>query len=426
MKRDSLVVAEGCVLSGDEVGRTRPNANALIVGTTGCGKSTSVILPTVARMHCSNPILSYAKERDAYLMAEYLKRKNYTVHILNAAHPKKSTLSYDPIASIESYADIEALSAAIVDMSIRKSVDDYWQIKAKQLLSGLIAGCFMTSKGSRMPGMADVLALFDKTIPCENAYGVEPELYGMFQRLEKASPGCFAVREFNSWRSLPERTASCVRDTLAGALSTVFQESIRRMMREKPQFDPVRFASRKEALLVITSAADTAQQYYANLFYRSTEQQLLRYAASCPGGELPREVRYIFDDFACTAPIQGFASDISLFRSAGLSAILLLQSEQQLEAMYKDEAAVIRQNCAVYAYFPGGFDNRSCEIVSKRMDLPYDEVLYAPMGKVFVMRSGCRPACLPRYDTLNSREYQEYLSCSNDHTGRRRFGGDKL
>ena len=99
-------------------------------------------------------------------------------------------------------------------------------------------------------------------------------------------------------------------------------------------------------------------------------------------------MRYIFDDFACTAPIQGFASDISLFRSAGLSAILLLQSEQQLEAMYKEEAAVIRQNCAVYAYFPGGFDNRSCEIVSKRMDLPYDEVLYAPMGKVFVMRSG--------------------------------------
>ena len=215
-------------------------------------------------------------------------------------------------------------------------------------------------------------------------------------------------------------------DLLAKKPCFAVYESIRRMMREKPQFDPVRFASRKEALLVITSAADTAQQYYANLFYRSTEQQLLRYAASCPGGELPREVRYFFDDFACTAPIQGFANDISLFRSAGLSAILLLQSEQQLEAMYKEEAAVIRQNCAVYAYFPGGFDNRSCEIVSKRMDLPYDEVLYAPMGKVFVMRSGCRPACLPRYDTLNSREYQEYLSCSNDRTGRRRFGGDEL
>ena len=58
---------------------------------------------------------------------------------------------------------------------------------------------------------------------------------------------------------------------------------------------------------------------------------------------MPREVRYIFEDFACTSPIQGFANDISLFRSAGLSAIMLLQSEYQLEAIYKDEASVIRQ-----------------------------------------------------------------------------------
>ena len=114
-------------------------------------------------------------------------------------------------------------------------------------------------------------------------------------------------------------------------------------------------------------------------FYRDTERQLLRYASTCPNGELPREVRYIFDDFACTAPIQGWANDISLFRSAGLSAIMLLQSEQQLEAIYKDDAPIIRQNCAIYAYFPGGFDDKSCEIVSKRMCLPYDEVLYAPL-----------------------------------------------
>lgn len=38
MKRDSLVVAEDCVLSGDEVGRTRPNANALIVGPPAAAK----------------------------------------------------------------------------------------------------------------------------------------------------------------------------------------------------------------------------------------------------------------------------------------------------------------------------------------------------------------------------------------------------
>lgn len=408
MKRDPIVLGEGYILPGDDVGRTRPNANALIVGTTGCGKSTSVIFPTASRMNYSNPIMNYAKESDGYAMARYLKSKGYAVHILNINHPDKSTISFDPTMSLESYEDVDALPAAIVDAAIKQTVDDYWQAKAKPLLSSLITATFMTAKDNAVPGMVDVLQLFDQLLPHENGYSVETPLDDMFRQLDKADPGCYAVREYNSWHSLPYRTASCVRDTLAAALSVVFPESIRKMMQEKPQFDVEKFANNKEALIVITSAVDTSQQYYANLFYRDTERQLLRYAATCPNGELPREIRFIFDDFACTAPIQGFANDVSLFRSAGLSAIMLLQSEQQLEAIYKDDAPIIRQNCAVYAYFPGGFDDKSCEIVSKRMGLPYEDILYAPLGKVFIMQSGTKPVHIPRYDTLNSEEYREY------------------
>lgn len=113
MKRDPIVLGEGYILPGDDVGRTRPNANALIVGTTGCGKSTSVIFPTASRMNYSNPIMNYAKESDAYAMARYLKSKGDTVHILNINHPDKSTISFDPTMSLESYEDVDALSAAI-------------------------------------------------------------------------------------------------------------------------------------------------------------------------------------------------------------------------------------------------------------------------------------------------------------------------
>ena len=412
MRRDSIVLGNNYILPGADVGKTRPNANALVVGISGCGKSTSVILPTVGRMEHSNPILNYAKEPDAYAMARYLKAKGYKVHILNINHPEKSTVSFDPVLSIESYEDIDSLSAAIVDAAIKQTVDDYWQAKAKPLNASLITAVLMTAKDKSSPGMADVLNLFDKLLPHENGYSVETPLDNMFYELEKAAPGCYAVREYSAWHSLPYRTASCVRDTLAAALSLVFPESIRKMMQEKPQFDAEHFANNKEALIVITSAIDPSQAYYANLFYRDTERQLLRYASTCPNGELPREVRYIFDDFACTAPIQGWANDISLFRSAGLSAIMLLQSEQQLEAIYKDDAPIIRQNCAIYAYFPGGFDDKSCEIVSKRMCLPYDEVLYAPLGKVFIMQSGKKPVHIQRYDTLNSEEYLEYLEAN--------------
>lgn len=413
MRRDPIVLGDNYILPGSDIGKTRPNGNALIVGTTGCGKSTSIILPTVARMEHSNPILSYAKEADAYSMACFLKTKGYTVRILNIAHPDKSTISFDPVLNIENYEDIDSLSAAIVDSAIKQTVDDYWQAKAKPLNASLITAVLMNAKGNESPGMKNVLDLFDRLIPRENGYSVETNLDPMFSELDKANPGCYAVREYMAWRSLPYRTASCVRDTLAAALSTVFPESIRKMMREKPQFDVARCAKNKEALIVITSAIDPSQVYYANLFYRDTERQLLRYAASCTCGHLPREVRFMFDDFACTAAIQGFANDISLFRSAGLSAIMLLQSEMQLEAIYKDDAPIIRQNCAVYVYFPGGFDDKSCEIVSKRMSLPYDEILYAPLGKVFIMQSGKKPVHIARYDTLNSEEYQDYIDANS-------------
>lgn len=409
MKRDPIVLGHNYILTGDDIGINRPNANALVVGTTGCGKSTSVLIPTLARSKNSNPVLSYAKEVDGYRMAAYLEKKGYTVHILNIAHPGKSSISFDPMLSIESYEDIDSLSSSVVNATIKHTVDDYWQAKARPLLSALIAATMMISEKDKEPGIADMLKLFDKLIPIEQGSSVGTQLDSMFNKLEKASPGCYASREYHAWNSLPYRTASCVRDTLSAALSTVFPEAIRESMQDKPKLDIRGFASKKEALIIITSAVDTSQQYYANLFYRDLIRQLLRYATICTNGELPREVRLFFDDFACTCPIEGFGQDISLFRSAGLSAILLLQSEAQLEAIYKDDAAVIRQNCSVYAYFPGGFDDRSCEIVSKRMGLPYEDILYASLGKAFIMQSGRKPVHIPRYDTLNSKEYADYI-----------------
>lgn len=409
MKRDPIVLGEGCILSGDDVGKTRPNANVLIVGATGCGKSTSVFLPTVSRMEHSNPILSFAKPRDGRSYAKYLEKKGYQVHILDLTYPSMSTISYDPVLSLESVQDIESLANTIMDSVITKTVDSYWQKKGIPLISSVIAAALMLSKAGTHPGMIDALKLFDQTVPHEDGYSVRTDADQVFRNLEKASPDCFAVREYNNWHSLPYKTASCVRDTAAAALTAVFPEAIRNMMQDKPQLDLAHFVNHKEAVIVITSATEPSQQLYANLFYRDTERQLLRYAEERPKGELPREVRFFFEDFAGTARISGFATDISLFRSAGISAVMFLQSEQQLDAIYQDEAPVIRQNCAAYAYFPGGFDDRSCEIVSKRMGLPYEDILYAPMGKVFVMRSGCQPVHIPRYATLHSKEYREFM-----------------
>lgn len=36
MKRDPIVLGEGYILSGDDIGTAHPSANALVIGTNGC------------------------------------------------------------------------------------------------------------------------------------------------------------------------------------------------------------------------------------------------------------------------------------------------------------------------------------------------------------------------------------------------------
>lgn len=406
MRRDCVVLAKDTILDGSEIGVTRANDNQLIVGISGSGKSTSTFFPTLARMiHC-NPIAGYAKPADAYRMARFMESKGYQVDILDVEQPQRGTICFDPLRFVASYEDIEALSSIIVHSSLQKSVDDYWNSKAKPVLSCLIATALMTKK---RPSFADVLHLFNQMLIEEEVSGISTGLHSLFRRLEAKTPDCFAVREYRTYCSLPFKTASCVRDTLSAALSTVFPEAIRENLGAKDQINFNAFAEEKRAIFVISNAVDTAHSCYVNLFYRTAIRQLLQIASEQENGSLPRAVRFMFDDFACTTPIEGFEKDISLFRAAGMSAMILLQSETQLEAIYGSaKAAIIRQNCPVYVYYPGGFDDRTCDLVSKRMNLPYEDVLYAPLGKVFVMQTGKKPVHIERYDTLNSKEYQEY------------------
>ena len=220
-----------------------------------------------------------------------------------------------------------------------------------------------------------------------------------------------AVRKYNAWHNLPVKTASCVRDTLSSALETIFPESIRSMMGKVKPIDFVKLGSEKRAVIIISSATEPWQEYYMNLFFKTCIKKLMRYAEQCPGNHLPRPVRLYFDDFSCSSRIIDFEKDIAIMRSSHISVMALLQSQSQLEAIYNtDKAAIIRQNFPVQVYFPGGFDIKSCETVSKQMNIPFDEVLYADMGKVFVMQTGRKPGIYKRFDTFNSKEYKEFVS----------------
>ena len=132
-------------------------------------------------------------------------------------------------------------------------------------------------------------------------------------------------------------------------------------------------------MFIICSSVKTSLHNFSNLIYDKAIKVLFGYAQELEDGKLPRKVRLFFDDFGCTSSvIQSFLEHISIFRGAGLSVMLLIQSESMLRSIYgEDKSKTILNNCSTYLYLPGGMDEQTCSSVSRRMNMPQEEVMYA-------------------------------------------------
>ena len=71
------------------------------------------------------------------------------------------------------------------------------------------------------------------------------------------------------------------------------------------------------------------------------------------GGKLPVHVRCLLDEFANIGQIPQFEKLIATIRSREISASIILQSQSQLKAIYKDAAEIILDN-ADSTLFLGG------------------------------------------------------------------------
>ena len=71
------------------------------------------------------------------------------------------------------------------------------------------------------------------------------------------------------------------------------------------------------------------------------------------GGRLPVHVRLILDEFANIGQIPNFDKLIATIRSREISASIILQSQSQLKAIYKDAADIISDNCDSVLFLSG-------------------------------------------------------------------------
>ena len=385
------------------------NGNILVTGGTGAGKTVSVMEPLLLHgTFDSNTIISLTKQRLVREYGKMLESRGYHIYCLNTQDPAKGNICFDPLQYICSEDDIQNLAHNIVMCNSEKKtnsrMDPYWDESAVTLLCALIAAAMMLDEKATM---YDVLKLYEKAAPREDSYSIRTDLDDIMENIRSKAPDCFAARKWHVYSCLPYRTGSCVYSSLAAPLEQMFSESCRQMIADMPSIDFRKFAEEKSVLFIVASPVNMASYRYINLFWSTAFKELLEYAQESDDLRLPRKVRMCCDDFATGSVIPHFDEYISIFRECGVSCVLLLQSETQLNHMYGETSArTIINNCDTYISM-STMDYETAVSVSKRIDLPIKEVLEMPVDKICIFRKGHRAVIDRRYNTYDDPLYRK-------------------
>lgn len=112
-----------------------------------------------------------------------------------------------------------------------------------------------------------------------------------------------------------------------------------------------KLGDRKTALFCIVSDADTTFNFIASMVYTQMFNVLCDKALE-NGGALKTHVTCLFDEFA-NQKIPNFEHLISVIRSREISAHVIVQTQSQLKAVYKDHAETIIGNCSSVLFLGG-------------------------------------------------------------------------
>lgn len=411
--KDVTCLAEGQVFPAnfDEVGI---NINELIVGPTGCGKTYSVTIPRILHTYNSSLVVPIAKKAVREKCASLLKERGYKVTNLDFTHPEKCEVGYDPMDYIRSDVDVVQTARNLIDMAGTKNrsgnPDPYWNDSATSVLAAFIALVRLQAEwAKRKPSFADVLDKYRGMIVKEKNGHFSSSMDEEFIEAEYECPGCQAVELWKTISGLSMKTASCILSILNNALDKIFSDKIVMMARKRNRVSFKELGEKKTVIFVTTSPVNTTLKNYVNLMYADMFRTLFEAAEENADNCLKVPVHIICDDFACGSTINDFEEYISIFRAAGISVTLLLQSESQLSGMYGPIAATtIVNNCDTYVYM-GGADLETCERVARKLNKPLEHVLNMPLEQVIVFRRGAVPAVSRRYQVMEDPIYLEMM-----------------
>ena len=438
------------------------NKNIVVIGGSGSGKTRFFVKPSVMQMNCSMVITDPKgtlieecgkmlakgppkKDKNGNIMKDKsgkVVHEPYVIKVLNTINFSKS-LHYNPFAYIRSEKDILKLVTTIIANTKgegEKSSEDFW-VKAEKLLYTALIAFIWYEGDEEEKNLNTLLDLLNESETREEDETYQNPVDMMFQELEERDPQHFAVRQYKKYKMAAGKTAKSILISCGARLAPFDIAELREIMSyDEMELDKI--GDRKTALFLIMSDTDTTFNFVIAMLQSQLFNLLCDKADDVYGGRLPVHVRVIADEFANIGQIPQFDKLIATIRSREISASIILQSQSQLKAMYKDSADTILGNCDT-TLFLGGKEKTTLKEMSellgketidlyntsetrsnqKSFGLNYqktgkqlmteDEIAVMDGGKCILQIRGARPFLSDKYDITKHKNYR-FLADENE------------
>ena len=259
----------------------------------------------------------------------------------------------------------------------------------------------------------------------------------MFEDLEREKPDCFAVRQYKKFKLAAGKTAKSILIS-CGARLAVFDIAELRELTAYDELELDTLGDQKTALFLIMSDTDDSFNFLIAMCYTQLFNLLCDKADDVYGGRLPVHVRCLIDECANIGQIPKLEKLMATIRSREISACLILQTQSQLKALYKDNAETVIGNCDA-SLFLGGKEPTTLKALSEALGretidtyntgesrgretshslnyqklgkslLTVDELEVLDGGKCILQLRGVRPFLSSKYDITKHPHYK-YLS----------------
>ncbi len=388
----------------------KDNANMLVLGQVGTGKTRSHVLPNIMEQNEISMVIADTKGELRAKTESLLRAKGYAIKSIDFDKPAESADHFNPFMYVHSPEDVLMLSDIIVSTQQEYNrKDPYWDDSALLMLSAVAAYMCEELRPSErtLHNLKRLICCFSVRDDCAD---YKSPLDIIFDDLETKNPNSFALKQWQAFSTI--KGASRTTATICSVLLSKFSQFLTPDIEQLTSSDTLDFNSighKKTALFVSVSDVDRSKDRLVSLFYSLLLNALRNEADRQIDLSLPVHVHMFLDDFATSIYLPNFDSYISCLRSREISFSIVLQSEDQLRRLYGCNASTIISNCAYYLFL-GSNDLDCCQKIARRLNIPLDKVLYKPRDQVFVLSNFERPITDTVYDLTSHPEYNKLES----------------